>query len=105
MYLICSRRSKRNFVGEEECYCRVSSVIYSFHKVHIHQINLKEAQTPLAKLIKAAASGEEVMITRSDGTSLKDVPINLSKQPPRFGSAKGLIKMSNDFDEPLFNSP
>lgn len=67
----------------------------------MHQINLKEAETQLAKLIEAAASGEEVVITRSDGASFKIVPINTIKPRPKFGSAKGLIRMSNDFDEPL----
>ncbi len=67
----------------------------------MHQINLKEAETQLAKLIEAAASGEEVVITRSDGASFKIVPINLSKPCPKFGSAKGRIRMSDDFDESL----
>lgn len=67
----------------------------------MQQINLEEAQTQLAKLIEAAASGEEVVITRSDGASFKIVPLNLSKPRPKFGSAKGLVKMSDDFDDPL----
>ncbi len=67
----------------------------------MHQVNLKEAQTQLAELIEAAASGEEVVITRSDGTSFKIVPISTTKPRPKFGSAKGLVKMSDDFDEPL----
>lgn len=71
----------------------------------MHQINLKETETQLAKLIEAAASGEEVVITRSDGASFKIVPISPTKPRPKFGSAKGLIKMSDDFDEPLFNFP
>jgi hypothetical protein len=29
------------------------------------------------------------------------VPISVTKPRPQFGSAKGLIKMSDDFDEPL----
>jgi prevent-host-death family protein len=67
----------------------------------MHQVNLKEAQTQLAELIEAAASGEEVVITCSDGTSFKIVPISTTKPRPKFGSAKGLVKMSDDFDEPL----
>lgn len=69
----------------------------------MHQINLQEAQTQLAKLIEVAASGKEVVITHSDGASFKIVPINLSKPHPKFGIAKKLIKISDDFDEPLFN--
>jgi antitoxin (DNA-binding transcriptional repressor) of toxin-antitoxin stability system len=67
----------------------------------MHQVNLKEAETQLAELIEAAAGGEEVIITRIDGTSFKIVPIAARAAIPQFGSAKGLVKMSDDFDEPL----
>lgn len=67
----------------------------------MHQVNLKEAQTQLAELIEAVASGEEVVITRSDGASFKIVQISTTKPRPIFGSAKGLVRMSDDFDEPL----
>jgi prevent-host-death family protein len=39
----------------------------------MHQINLQEAETRLAQLIEEVASGEEVIITRSDGSAFKDV--------------------------------
>lgn len=65
----------------------------------MHQFNLKESETQLAKLI--AAGGEEVIITRSDGASFKIVPISAVGAIPKFGSAKGCVKMSDDFDEPL----
>ncbi|GFE72082.1 type II toxin-antitoxin system Phd/YefM family antitoxin [Chroococcus sp. FPU101] len=67
----------------------------------MHQVNLKEAQTQLAFLIEAAAGGEEVIITRSDGASFKIVPVSTVEASPKFGSAKGLVRMSDDFDEPL----
>jgi len=67
----------------------------------MYQVNLKEAETQLAELIEKAASGEEVVITRSDGTSFKIMPIGTVGAIPKFGSAKGLVKMSEDFDEPL----
>ncbi|OWY69130.1 prevent-host-death protein [cyanobacterium TDX16] len=67
----------------------------------MHQINLKEAETRLAELIEEAASGEEVVITRSDGKSFKIVPLGTIEAIPKFGSAKGLVKMSDDFDAPL----
>ena len=68
----------------------------------MHQFNLKESETQLTKLI-AAAGGEEVIITRSDGASFKIVPISAVAAIPKFGSAKGCVKMSDDFDEPLEN--
>lgn len=67
----------------------------------MHKVNLKEAETQLAALIEKVASGEEVVIIRSDGTSFKIVPIGKVRAIPTFGSAKGLVKMSDDFDEPL----
>lgn len=67
----------------------------------MHQINLKEAETRLAELIEEVASGQEVIITRSDGALFKIVPIGEVKAYPKFGSAKGLVKISDDFDEPL----
>lgn len=67
----------------------------------MHKVNLKEAQAALAELIEEAANGKEVIIFRSDGTSFQIVPVMADKPYPKFGSAKGLIEMSDDFDEPL----
>ncbi|MBD2306353.1 type II toxin-antitoxin system Phd/YefM family antitoxin [Chroococcidiopsis sp. FACHB-1243] len=67
----------------------------------MHQINLKKAETRLAELIEEVAGGEEVVITRSDGSPFKIVPLNTVEAIPKFGSAKGMVKMSDDFDAPL----
>ncbi|MCL0069522.1 type II toxin-antitoxin system Phd/YefM family antitoxin [Dehalococcoidia bacterium] len=67
----------------------------------MHEVRLKEAKVRLAELIDEAAYGEEVVITKSDGTAYKIVPIKQSRPYPKFGSAKGLIEISDDFDEPL----
>ena len=67
----------------------------------MHQVHLKEAETRLAELIEEAATGEEVVIIRSDGTSFKIVPIGEVKAVPKYGSAKGLVRTSDNFDEPL----
>jgi prevent-host-death family protein len=67
----------------------------------MHQVDLEDAKARLAELIEEVAGGEEVVIIRSDGTSFKIVPIATVKATPKFGSAKGLVKMSDDFDEPL----
>jgi prevent-host-death family protein len=58
----------------------------------MHQVNLQEAGTQLAKLVEEAANGEEVVITRSDGSAFRIVPISSKKPRPTFGSAKGLIQ-------------
>lgn len=67
----------------------------------MHQIHLKDAETRLAELIEEVAGGEEVIIIRSDGASFKIVPTNAAGVRPKFGSAKGLVKLPDDFDEPL----
>lgn len=67
----------------------------------MHTVGLKEAAGRLAELIDEAASGEEVVITRDDGATFKIVPVALTYPLPKFGSAKGQVKMREDFDEPL----
>ncbi len=67
----------------------------------MHRITLKDAELRLAELIDEVASGEEIMITRDDGKVFKLVLVMPTKPYPKFGSAKGLIAMSDDFDEPL----
>lgn len=65
----------------------------------MHKVDLREAEGRLAELIAEAADGEEVVITRSDGASFKIVPVVGSR--PKFGSARGMVEISEDFDDPL----
>lgn len=67
----------------------------------MYQLDLQDAKTRLPELIEAVAGGEEVIITRSDGALFKIVPFSAEEVRPKFGSAKGLIKLSDDFDAPL----
>jgi antitoxin (DNA-binding transcriptional repressor) of toxin-antitoxin stability system len=67
----------------------------------MHQINIDEAKSNLPDLIDAAINGEEVVIAKDDQHVVRLVPISRTKPRPQFGSAKGLISMSDDFDEPL----
>ena len=63
---------------------------------------LEEAKSQLDDLINAAAAGEEVFITRDEQLSVQLVPHKTQTKKPRIaGSAKGLIVMADDFDEPL----
>ncbi len=71
-----------------------------------HQITLEEAKNQLAELLQAALNGEEVFIVGNDQQLIQLVPVKPLPLPkverrPQFGSAKGLITMSDDFDEPL----
>jgi len=67
----------------------------------MYQIELDEAKAQLETLIQTALNGEEVVITRNDEPVLKLVPIVRAHLRRKAGSAKGLISMTEDFDEPL----
>nr|VFJ57206.1 MAG: Antitoxin component of toxin-antitoxin stability system, DNA-binding transcriptional repressor [Candidatus Kentron sp. DK]VFJ60413.1 MAG: Antitoxin component of toxin-antitoxin stability system, DNA-binding transcriptional repressor [Candidatus Kentron sp. DK] len=67
----------------------------------MHQLALREAETRLAELIGMVAGGEEVIIMGDNGSDFKLIPFFRKKPIPKFGSAKGLVEMSDDFDEPL----
>jgi prevent-host-death family protein len=64
-------------------------------------VSIEEAQGRLTELIAAATRGEEVIIAADGRPAVKLVPVELSRQRRKPGSAKGLIVMSDDFDEPL----
>lgn len=67
----------------------------------MHQVSLEEAKTQLPDLIDAAVGGEEIIIAKDPHNLVRLVPVSTTKPRPQFGSAKGLITMSDDFDEPL----
>jgi antitoxin (DNA-binding transcriptional repressor) of toxin-antitoxin stability system len=67
----------------------------------MQQVAWKEAEARLAELIGMAAGGEEVIITKDDGSGFKIIPFSYKTPYPKFGSAQGLVEMSDDFDEPL----
>ena len=63
-------------------------------------ITIDEARARLSELFEAAAGGRDVVITRGDGTAVRLVPVG-PHGTPRFGSARGLFTMADDFDAPL----
>jgi antitoxin (DNA-binding transcriptional repressor) of toxin-antitoxin stability system len=65
------------------------------------QVSVTEAAAHLNELIQAAIDGEEVIVLTGDRPAIKFTPIASVKPRPKFGSAKGLVWMSDDFDEPL----
>ncbi len=67
----------------------------------MQQMSLKEAEKRLVELIGMVAVGEEVIITKDDGSTFKIVPVLKKKPYPKFGSAKGLVEMIDDFDDLL----
>ncbi len=64
-------------------------------------VDIVKAENCLPELIARSIDGNEVVISRNGKPVVKLVPLTGQKRKRRFGSAKGLIKMSDDFDEPL----
>jgi len=73
------------------------------------QVSLIEAAASLSDLVQAAIDGEEVILLNGDRPAIKLVPlaeplcksIESVKHDRKPGSVKGLIWVSDDFDEPL----
>jgi antitoxin (DNA-binding transcriptional repressor) of toxin-antitoxin stability system len=67
----------------------------------MYQVRLNEQNDRLVQLIERVVQGEEVIILCDDGSSFELMPMNPNRKKPKFGSAKGLIWISDDFDEPI----
>lgn len=67
----------------------------------MYQIDLEKAKAQIESLIQTALAGEEVVITRNEQPILKLISISPVKSRRQSGSARGLITMSDDFNEPL----
>ncbi len=65
------------------------------------QVSLAEAAASLNDLVQAAIDGKEVILLNGDRSAIRLMPIGMIKPDRKPGSAKGLIWMSDDFDEPL----
>lgn len=64
------------------------------------QVNLEEAKVRLLELINAVLKGETVVIIKAPQEAVQLVPaVPLMRR--RFGSARGLIIMAENFDAPL----
>ena len=51
--------------------------------------------------MRAAIKGDEIVITKDDRPVVKLVAISHNNKRLKFGSAKDLITISDDFDEPI----
>ncbi len=64
-------------------------------------VDMVKAGNCLPELIAQSIGGSEIVITRGGQPVVKLVALTGQKRKRRFGSARGLIKISDDFDEPL----
>lgn len=60
-----------------------------------------EVKLAASQLTEVVISGEEVIIKRDNQPAVKLVSASPVKRRRKAGSAKGLVKISDDFDEPL----
>lgn len=67
-------------------------------------VSVEEAQQDFSRLIGDVALGEHVVIMRGRVPIAELVPIAHANPRPMFGSAKGMGKMSEDFDAPIEDS-
>ena len=61
--------------------------------------NIHEAKTHFSKLIEKVEGGEEVIIAKAGKVVAKLVPAEAARPQVRFGTLKGQIVVSDDFDE------
>nr|VFK41164.1 MAG: Antitoxin component of toxin-antitoxin stability system, DNA-binding transcriptional repressor [Candidatus Kentron sp. SD]VFK47417.1 MAG: Antitoxin component of toxin-antitoxin stability system, DNA-binding transcriptional repressor [Candidatus Kentron sp. SD]VFK62810.1 MAG: Antitoxin component of toxin-antitoxin stability system, DNA-binding transcriptional repressor [Candidatus Kentron sp. UNK]VFK70636.1 MAG: Antitoxin component of toxin-antitoxin stability system, DNA-binding transcri len=64
-------------------------------------IDITEAGGRFPELIAQSIGGGEIIITRDGQPVVKLVALVGPERKRRFGSARELIKISDDFDEPL----
>jgi prevent-host-death family protein len=64
-------------------------------------VNIHEAKTHFSRLVERVQAGEEVTIARAGRPVARLVPLppKVARRSP--GSARGLIEVGDDFDEPL----
>jgi len=67
----------------------------------MQNIDINQAKKSLPELIEKTISGNEIIITKGGQPIAKIVGISKQKKQRQFGTAKGLIKISDDFDKPL----
>ena len=68
----------------------------------MYQVSVeKTSAIQLNDLIDSVINGEEIVFTQNNLPVAKLVAVRQEKPRPQFGSAKGLFKMAEDFNEPL----
>ena len=64
------------------------------------QFNIAEAKARFSELVEKALAGDEVIVARDNKPLLRLVPLGeVTARKP--GTARGQMRMSKDFDEPL----
>ncbi len=64
-------------------------------------VGIHEAKTHLSRLLRAVEDGEEVVILRGSRPVARLVAIQADESVRKLGTAKGLVRVSENFDDPL----
>jgi prevent-host-death family protein len=64
-------------------------------------VNIHAAKTHLSALVEEAAAGKEIVIAKAGKPMARLVPLEQKKFDRKPGRLKGLIKMHDNFDDPL----
>lgn len=67
----------------------------------MERYSLRDAQDHLQKLMEDAQHGKTVLILDDEDRAVQLVPVAVTPKPRKAGSARGHIKMADDFDAPL----
>lgn len=67
----------------------------------MQHIDLNDFKEQLFELIDSVIQGEDLIITQDERPVVKLVSVGKAKPQRQFGSAKGLIQISDDFNTPL----
>jgi prevent-host-death family protein len=65
------------------------------------EVNIYAAKTQLSSLVRRAADGEEIVITRNGEPVARLVPIGQPGKKRKLGRLHGKIRVAPDFDAPL----
>jgi prevent-host-death family protein len=65
------------------------------------QFNIAEAKARFSELVEKALAGDEIVVARDNKPLLKLVPLGDEGRPRKPGSARGQVRMSRDFEDPL----
>jgi len=67
----------------------------------MQHVDLNDFREQLFELIDSVIQGEDLIITQDERPVVKLVSVVKAKPQRQFGSAKGLIQISDDFNAPL----
>ncbi len=64
-------------------------------------VNIHEAKTHFSKIINQTLQGEEVVVSRGNHPLVKLVPYHAEAKLRKGGQLRGMLKVPDDFDDPL----